>query len=202
MNRPLLLRPVVMCKAPVAGRVKTRLTPALSPEAAAALYMAMARMVMHRALRLFPNTWIAADDVRHPFFASFAAPVVAQGGGDLGERMQRMLRRAVDCGADAVLLLGGDSPHMSDARLLAASRALRDHDVVLGPVRDGGYDLLAVRGFHPGLLDGVQWSTPDVLAQTLANARTLGLGTRCLSMGYDLDTFEDVQRARRAGLNI
>lgn len=202
MNRALLIRPVIMCKAPLAGKVKTRLSPALSPEDAARLYTAMAEMVILRCQRLFPNTWIAADDTSHPFFSRFAAPVIAQGGGDLGERMQRMVRRAVDCGADAVLLLGSDSPHMSDARLLAAQRALQSCDVVLGPVQDGGYDLLAMRGFWPELLDGVLWSTSDVLQQTLANTGHLGLSVRCLSTGFDLDTLQDVQRARRAGLRI
>jgi len=202
MKRGLLIRPVIMCKAPVPGKVKTRLTPALSHAQAAALYAAMAGIVIHRALRLFPNAWIAADDDDHPFFAPFGAPVLAQGGGDLGERMQRMVRRAVGYGADAVLLLGSDSPHMSDARLLAAQRSLQTCDVVLGPVQDGGYDLLAVRGHWPDLLDGVVWSSPDVLSQTLANVRFLGLKSVCLSMGYDLDTFDDVQKACRMGLRL
>ncbi|OIQ03207.1 MAG: hypothetical protein COS82_04980 [Zetaproteobacteria bacterium CG06_land_8_20_14_3_00_59_53] len=202
MKRGLLMRPVIMCKAPVPGKVKTRLTPALSPQQAAELYMAMAEIVIRRTLRLFPNAWIAADDENHPFFQSFGAPVLPQGAGNLGERMQRMVRRAVDCGADAVLLLGSDSPHMQDARLIAAHRALQTCDVVLGPVQDGGYDLLAVRGYRPELLHGVVWSTPDVLQQTLGNARQLGLSVRCLSTAYDLDTLDDVERARRAGLRI
>jgi len=191
-----------MCKAPQAGRVKTRLSPGLSYEEATLLYSRMARLVIERCLRVFPNTWLAVDDVQHLFFAEFSAPVLPQGEGNLGERMQRMADRAISYGADAVLLLGSDSPHMSDARLLAAQRALRSCDVVLGPVQDGGYDLLAVRGRQPELLSGIVWSTPDVLTQTLANAERLGLATRCLSTSYDLDTMQDVQRARRSGLKL
>lgn len=202
MKRGLVIRPVIMCKAPVAGRVKTRLTPDLSAAEAARLYAAMARIVIQRNLRLFPNTWLSADDPSHAFFSGFDAPVLAQGGGNLGERMQRMVNRALAYGADAVLLLGSDSPHMPDARLLAAARALQCCDVVLGPVQDGGYDLLGVRGHWPGLLDGVRWSSPEVLSKTLANARGLGLRTRCLSTAFDLDTFNDVQRARRGGLKV
>jgi len=197
-----MMRPVIMCKAPRAGRVKTRLTPDISHAQAAQLYARMAQLVIQRCLRLFPNTWLAADDVQHPFFAEFSVPVLPQGEGNLGERMQRMAGRAISYGADAVLLLGSDSPHMSDARLLAAQRALRSHDVVLGPVQDGGYDLLAVRGHQPDLLNDIVWSSPDVLARTLGNAEHLGLSVRCLSTSYDLDSMDDVQRARRSGLKL
>jgi uncharacterized protein len=193
-----VMRPIVMCKAPVAGRVKTRLEPVYGKEGAAALHAVMATLVIERALRLFPNTWIAADDVNHSFFAAFPAAVLPQGMGDLGERMQRLVRRALDFGAESVLLLGSDSPHMSEARLLSAQQALKACDVVVGPVQDGGYDLLGVRRCWPELFKQINWGSRVVLMQTLQRVSTLGLTHRCLSFGFDVDEPEDVERARHS----
>jgi len=198
MTRALVLRPIIMCKAPVKGAVKTRLAPFYGEAAATALHVAMGTLVIERTLRLFPNTWIAADDVAHPFFTGFAARVLPQGEGDLGARMQRLTRRALDYGADAVLLLGTDSPHMSEARLYAAVRALKSCDVVLGPVEDGGYDLIALRGCWPELFSNIDWGTTAVLEQTLMPIAQLGLSHRCLSTGFDVDTADDVKRVSQA----
>ncbi len=192
-----MIRPVVMCKAPVAGRVKTRLQPHYSAAEAAALHAAMAGHVIRRLARLFPHTWIAADDPAHPFFRAFGLPVLPQGSGDLGARLRRMLQLATDYGAHGVLFTGTDSPHASDARLLAAMRALAHVDVVIGPVEDGGYDLIGMRGHHTGLFSYVPWGTHRVLGVTLRRLRQSGLSCRLLSKGFDVDTPEDVRRSRR-----
>lgn len=193
----LVIQPIVFCKAPVPGRVKTRLMPAFSPEAAARLHAAMAECVIRRALARWPWTWVAADDPSHPFFQDVEARVVAQGEGDLGDRMGRCARMAFDLGRGGVLLLGTDSPHMSRARMHMAERLLEHADVVLGPVEDGGYDLLAMRGMFGALFQGIPWGSAGVRATTLQRAREAGLSVRLLSMGFDVDTPADVARAGR-----
>jgi len=189
---------VIMCKAPVAGRVKTRLTSLYSAAEAAELHCAMATTVIHRAARLFTDVVIAADDMEHPFFTGFELPLRSQGDGDLGDRMNRQLQSGFAEGASAVLLLGTDSPQMADARLLQAHASLDDYDVVVGPVEDGGYDLLAMRQCWP-LFSDVQWSSGDVLAQTLAHCRQQELKTCLLDTGFDVDFPADIDRARRCG---
>ena len=189
--KPLL---IVMCKAPVAGRVKTRLFSRYSPEEAAEIYRQMATAVIGRAAHLFGNVWIAADYPAHPFFAAFGLPVRAQGEGDLGARMDRLMRQAFAEGAQAVFFIGTDSPHMDDARLLAAAQALKDYDLVIGPVEDGGYDLIAMTGTY-NVFNNVAWSSGHVLEQTLAHARRLGLSCLQLDTGFDIDTPEDLQRS-------
>lgn len=202
MRRNLVVRPIIMCKAPVAGAVKTRLVPFYSEIEAAGIHAAMATLVIERAQRLFSNAWIAADDVRHPFFAGFNLPVLPQGEGDLGARMYRLAQRASSFGADAVVLLGTDSPHMSEARLHAARHALKYCDVVLGPVLDGGYDLIALRGCWAELFTDIDWGTTAVLEQTLARINGLGLSQRCLSTSFDVDTADDVQRVLQSGVDL
>jgi len=200
-----VIRPVVFCKAPVAGRVKTRLQPAFSPEQAMHIHVAMATQVtqvINRVLKLYPCAWIATDDPSHPFFQQFGVSILPQGEGDLGLRMSRLAERAVAYGAQGVLLLGADSPHMSVARLHCAMRLLRRYDVVLGPVEDGGYDLLAMRGHVEGLFQDIAWGTSTVLNNTMKRAVERGLSYRCMSMGFDVDMPEDVARAIRSGFQF
>jgi len=162
----MAIRIIIMCKAPVAGKVKTRLMSSYSAEQAAELHMAMAITVIERTKRLFDDVVIAVDDIEHPFFARFKLPLLPQGQGDLGERMQHQMQHAFSDGINAVILLGTDSPHMSDERLLKAAEGLQTNDVVIGPVEDGGYDLLAFSKLC-SLFDGVVWSSGQVLEQTL-----------------------------------
>jgi rSAM/selenodomain-associated transferase 1 len=188
----------IMCKAPVAGQVKTRLLGRYSPEQAAGLHAGMAEAVIRRAARLFEFVCIAADDPAHSFFSDFDLPLCPQGGGDLGARMSRLMFRGFADGADAVLFLGTDSPHMPDSRLLQAAAALQGHEVVVGPVEDGGYDLIAMRTAQ-GLFDEITWSSEKVLEQTLSRIRRLGLSCLQLDVGFDIDDPEDLERAVRSG---
>jgi len=195
------IRVVIMCKAPVAGRVKTRLTTKYSKTEAAKLHEAMATTVIERAERLFDDVVIAADDPAHLFFSGFALPVRAQSENTLGDRMQEQLRSAFNDGVDAVLLLGTDSPHMPDSRLLQAATALESVDVVIGPVEDGGYDLIAMKE-PQSLFDGINWSTSQVLEQTITKIRQQGLSYNLLDTGFDVDEPDDVIRAQEAGWQL
>jgi len=194
-----VIRPIVFCKAPVAGRVKTRLQPDFTPEQAADIHASMACCVIERTLRIFPHAWIAADDPFHPFFRQFEASILPQGKGNLGVRMSKLAERAIAYGARGVLLLGTDSPHMSEDRLSCAMRLLHCCDVVLGPVEDGGYDLLAMQGCARELFRDVAWGTSSVVSDTMQRALEEGLSYRCLSTGFDVDTPDDFARLLRTG---
>jgi len=196
------MRVIIMCKAPVPGRVKTRLFPVYSPAQAARMHRLMAEAVIGRIMRLFDDVWIAADDPIHPFFEGFATAVVAQGAGDLGERMSRLMRQAFEDEIDGLMFIGTDSPHMPESRLLEAASMLTDSDIVLGPVEDGGYELIAMRQACPQLFTDIHWSTTSVLEETLARIRETGLSCRMLPVGFDIDTPEAWQRAVEAGLKL
>lgn len=114
-------------------------------------------------LAVTPDSAASARD-----FAHFGARVVPQGGGDLGRRMIRALRLAGDRPA---VVIGSDIPALSPTHVAAAFRAMGAAGVVFGPARDGGYWLIGAR--HPerlqaGALDGVRWSGPHALADSVA----------------------------------
>ena len=178
----------VFAKAPVPGRVKTRLRPALSGGQAARLAAAFVRDTLGKAARLGqPVTVYYSGD--RALLEPLALPGVRwaeQGGRDLGARMARV---PAPC-----LILGADSPHLPAALLRAALAAVPLHDVVLGPAEDGGYFLIGLRAPQPALFDGIAWSTETVLAQTLARADALGLTVHQTPPWYDLDTPADLRR--------
>ena len=192
------LHVIIMCKAPIPGAVKTRLIGRYSPHEAACLHSKMATAVIQRALRLFDAVFIAADDPGHSFFSGFNAPTLRQGEGDLGSRMNRLMLSAFDDGAEAVMFLGTDSPHMKERRLLEAAGLLHEYEVVLGPVEDGGYDLIALISPQP-VFSNISWSTERVTEETVDNIRGLNLSYAMLDKGFDIDHEEDLERAGWGG---
>ena len=196
---------VVMCKAPVVGRVKTRLIGGatdgspIDAQQAAAIHRRMAEVVIRRAMRLFPGAvTIAADDPCHPFFAAFSCPLRPQGDGDLGRRMARLADAMID--RSPLLFLGTDSPHMAPERLLQAARLANNHDAVVGPVEDGGYDLILLANRNAlALLQAIHWSSPQVWQQTKQRAQQANIRLASLATSFDVDTADDLARSRKLG---
>ncbi|MDX8396761.1 MAG: TIGR04282 family arsenosugar biosynthesis glycosyltransferase [Mariprofundaceae bacterium] len=188
-----------MCKAPVEGKVKTRLMTSYSAKQAMLLHCAMATTVILRAKRLFKSITLAVDDVSHAFFKPFELPLKSQGEGDLGMRMQA-LGAAMDM--QKLMFIGTDSPHMLDSRLTDAVQALQDVDVCLGAVEDGGYDLIGMKLHQPLLFSHIDWGTEKVLQQTLHIIAKQQLSHQVLAESFDVDTPDMLVRAQQAGWNI
>ena len=95
-------------------------------------------------------------------------PILRQGGGDLGERMQRALAA---CPPGPAVLVGTDIPALAPNHIAAAFHLLGRHDVVFGPAADGGFWLVGARR-SPRLLPlfgKVRWSSAHALEDALAN---------------------------------
>lgn len=190
----------MLAKQPRAGFVKTRLTPPLDPAAAAALYESMLADVLDASARIAPGLHLTPVLAVHPPDACVemaqCAPrgfcVIAQRGRDLAQRMAWAADEAAAWGAAPILLRGSDSPALGPATIRAAVEALRSHDLTLCPDRDGGYNLVGLARPARGLFAHAM-STPSVLEDTLANARSLGLSTHLLPPGFDIDTIEDLR---------
>jgi uncharacterized protein len=163
---------IVMAKEPVMGRVKTRLAEAIGPVEATRAYRVMLASVLRRlASPRRWTTWLAvapAGAARPAWWQGrTGARLMAQGPGDLGQRMQAL----IDClPPGPAVIIGSDIPAISPTDITAAFQALTGHDAVLGPAGDGGYWLVGLSGRrHLRPFKGVRWSSPDALADTLAN---------------------------------
>ncbi len=190
---------LVMAKAPVAGRVKTRLMPTYGATQAAWWYEQMLSSVLRQAQRLFDQVWLAVDHIHHPFFQNTTLPLLPQGDGDLGERLQRVISTLARHNWLPTIVIGADSPHMQDARLLTTAMALQEVDVVIGPVEDGGYNVIAMRQPQPCLFEAIDWGSGHVQEQTMQRIDQQALRCHVLPMDYDVDTADDLARARTDG---
>jgi hypothetical protein len=188
----------LFAKAPVPGTAKTRLSPPLTPERAAALYEAMLLDVLDQhagAADCELALWFTPDDAE-PWFAA-RAPAryrrIAQRGAGLAERMRELFRVHAGEGFERIVLRGTDSPTLPVSRVDAAFAALDHCPIVLCPDRDGGYNLIGQSVPHDALFE-LELSRESVLAATLARARELALACELLPAHHDVDTWEDVVR--------
>lgn len=156
---------ILFAKAPVPGRVKTRLARDVGAEAAAELQRAF---LLDLGRRFSPFGEDPADQVDPIVRLDQVAQVVAcspdpdapvfeqlaelgwrrwrQGDGPLGARLRRAFERAARQGAERVVLLGSDSPTLPALLVRQAFDALASGaEAVLGPVFDGGYYLVGGR---------------------------------------------------------
>jgi len=189
---------VVMAKQPVMGRVKTRLAASIGVVEATRAARVMLQALLRRLARDARwTTWLAVapDSAARPArWQGDARPhLIAQGRGDLGERMQSLIDRLPPGPA---VIIGSDIPAIAPEDIIAAFRLLGSHDAVFGPASDGGYWLVGLsrrcplRPFSP-----VRWSGPHALADTLANIA--GRRVALLRELNDVDTAEDHRTWRR-----
>lgn len=200
----------VFAKAPVPGRVKTRLCPPFSPALAASFYRAMLADVLQasgRAAARFALELVVAVDP--PESAAVLAPsgppgarYVPQRGTHLADRMSDMARTAATAGTSALLMRGSDSPALPESLISAALDALEGGaDFALSPDPDGGYNLVALSraalegGFSAATdLFDHPMSTATVLDESLARARAAGLRTLILPESFDIDRAQDLHQ--------
>ena len=183
----------VFARPPLAGHVKSRLSPALPAALAARLYDALLADTLAAALACGADTRVVAwseagGDPALP--AGFAAQ--AQSPGDLGERLAHAFARALARPGDAAVVVGSDCPGLRRDPLDAAFAALATHDAVIGPARDGGYWLLGLKHVAPELFRDVPWSSGSVAALTLERMAALGLRVARLETVADMDTPDDL----------
>jgi rSAM/selenodomain-associated transferase 1 len=185
----MTLHILVLAKAPVAGRVKTRLCPPCTPRQAAAV----AAAALADTLDTVSGTPAAARtlvvDGDHPAPPGWGA--VAQRGTTLGARLTHAYADTRRPGR-ASLLIGMDTPQVTAAQLSAAGRLLEADDAVLGLAEDGGWWALGLREpSAAAVLADVPTSTSDTGARTLAALRRYGLLVSMLPVLRDVDTADD-----------
>lgn len=171
VSAPFRCRLVIMAREPVAGRVKTRLARAIGTSEAVRFYRATSRAVIHRLSRQphWQTIIAVTPDARRssPVWPRHVARI-GQGGGDLGQRMQRPLRVL---GLGPVCIIGTDIPAIEPQHIRRAFQLLGSADVVFGPAEDGGFWLVGMRR-RPRVLApfaGVRWSHAETLADVEGN---------------------------------
>lgn len=185
---------VVMLKEPCAGRVKTRLGRDIGMVAAAWWFRHQVRGLLRRiedprwdvVLAVSPNRAGLSSRVWPQHLAR-----MAQGQGNLGDRMGRALRAPSH---GPVCVIGGDIPDITAPRIAEAFAALGRNDAVFGPAPDGGYWLIGLRRLRAvpsTLFSNVRWSTEHTLRDTEATLRDHRIAY--VATLNDVDTVADLK---------
>ncbi len=189
---------LVVAKQPSPGQTKTRLCPPLNRVQAAELYECFLRDTLG-IMRQVPDVRrviVYLPENGQGYFQSLAPEMelMQQVGAALGERLDNLLSAALAAGAQKAVVMNSDSPTLPAEYLGMAFELLDRADVVLGPTEDGGYYLIGMKKPTPRLLREVRMSTPHVLSDTLALAKTSGVSTALLPAWYDVDRIADLKR--------
>ena len=192
---------IVFARAPVAGRVKTRLAPRLGAAGAARLHLQLVERTVRTAREARCGPVELHVTAPHQLFRSLGVEVKRQRGRDLGERMHGALRNALRRFRTAILI-GTDSPALTPADLQSAVRKLESGaDVVLAPAEDGGYALIGARRISLRVFTDIDWGSAEVLERTLRNAKEARVRYRLLRTLWDVDRPEDLARLKSRPLS-
>lgn len=192
----------IAAKAPRAGFAKTRLGATIGYDAAVDLYAAFLRDLAARFSHApFPVAWYITPSDAWPEIASLvacgahSAAVFPQLGTDWAARQRALFRMAAARGEQRVVLIASDSPQITVEVVADAFDRLRQHDLVFGPVVDGGYYLIGMRGWHD-IFGGVRMGTATVLRELVAQACALRLSVATVEPTFDVDLADDLEHLR------
>lgn len=190
---------IIFVKNPVAGRVKTRLAETVGAEKALVIYHKLLGHTQNvtRSLAADKQVWYSRFMERDDGWDSEVYKKRVQKGDDLGERMQYAFQENFHQGYRKVVIIGSDCAELTTAVIEKAFSVLDDNEVVIGPSIDGGYYLLGMSSYLPMLFEGVAWSTPKVMGQTLAKIQQHGLSLHLLPRLNDIDYESDWNEVKK-----
>jgi uncharacterized protein len=186
----------IICKTPMVGKSKTRLSPPLLPEECAALSACFIRDLSRTIQSLADEGDVAGYAVYTPLGTEAALrqllpspfALTLQGEGDLGARLLKGTADLLANGHEGAILVNSDSPTLPKSILREAVDAVRRGDnVTLSPAVDGGYTLVGLSKPHARLFSDIPWSTSQVYRLTLDRAREIGLPVMTVRGWYDVD---------------
>ncbi len=188
---------VVFCRRPAPGVGKRRLAGELGEEATLTIcQLLLATTLEDLAAWPGPRVLSPAEPADEPWARSLPVrldDVVAQPGGNLGERLGAVDRLLRGRGHTRLLYIGSDAPILAEADYALAAAALGTHDVVLGPASDGGVTCMGSRRAWPDLA-ALPWSGDRLHAALQASCESAGLTVCNLESRYDVDVPADLHR--------
>lgn len=182
---------LVIAKAPVPGRVKTRLTPPFEPDQAAELAGAALRDTLREASEVPARRHVLVLDGSPAGLVAPGWEYVAQGGGGLDQRLAAAFAAVATSGP--AVLVGMDTPQLQSEHLSAFDPGV--FDCCFGPAADGGFWAIGFR--DPQLaretIPGVEMSREHTGRQQLDRLEVAGLRVQILPELTDVDTADSAR---------
>jgi rSAM/selenodomain-associated transferase 1 len=191
---------IIFIRAPLQGKVKTRLAKTLGDEKAAGFYRLCIEGIISESSQL------SREVEKYVFFAEpfygyktdhlagLGFKIEVQEGESLGQRLCGAFNRVFESGVQKAIIVASDVPDLTTDIIKKAFSSLDKSDVVIGPCYDGGYYLIGMKQLHKELFSDISWGTERVFQQTLVVIKENGLIVEQLPILIDVDTEEDLQR--------
>lgn len=195
MNDKKLL--MIFVKNPEKGKVKTRLAASVGNDKAYNIYLKLLEYTIKTAgsVQADKQIWYSSFVDESDEFGGDGFEKKLQFGHDLGERMSTAFHHGFNEGYGKIVIIGSDCPGLTNDIAEKAFRELESYDAVIGPSEDGGYYLLGMRHFYPELFRQIEWSTEDVLNETLLKFEENSISYSRLKKMNDIDTIRDLEKS-------
>jgi len=186
---------IIFVKNNVAGKVKTRLAASVGNKKASEVYQFLIDHTKKQVSQLnadvfvFYSPEIQTDDQ----WKTQNLVKKLQSNGDLGERMHNAFIDVLNAGYDQAAIIGSDCFGLQTSILENGFSQLQSNDIVIGPANDGGYYFLAMKQPHAFLFENKDWSTAQLIEQTLVSIKESDKQYHLLEVLNDIDTIEDLK---------
>jgi hypothetical protein len=187
---------MIFVKNLIPGMVKTRIAEDIGIDKALDVYMELVHQT-HKVSKkvsadkaVFYSEYVEIEDI----WSNGDFEPKVQKGHTLGEKMSNAFDEAFDS-YNKVVIIGSDCYELTTKIIHEAFEQLEEHDVVVGPAKDGGYYLLGMNAFFPQLFENKEYSTDRVFDELMEETQSLSLSCYQLPQLSDVDTVEDMKAA-------
>ena len=191
---------ITFVKAPVPGKVKTRLQPDLPREEIVEIYKSFITAITSQCARLKGIERFLGcaptkdDDFLREVAEKQKMKTFNQRGDDLGKKIINAFRDHFKKGYSQVVLIGSDSPTIPNDYIRKAFRQLENNDFVIGPCCDGGLYLIGAKDkIQARIFKEMPWDSSNVLNLTLQNLYNSNIRFSMLPFWYDVDNIDDLR---------
>lgn len=196
--RPQRLALGVLARVPVAGAVKRRLSPTLSPERAAELAGALLADLLG-VLTLLPMGYRALlcdSEASRETLKNNLPPrwqVAATGGDTFEAQIAKGLDHLYATGVEAAGILTSDTPFVSLDEIYEGFMWLtKRRGLLLGPTTSGGLYVVGMSHAEPALFQGMDWSARGAIDRLKQRAAALKIEVQTLSQVPEIETKDEL----------
>ncbi len=190
MSKNLLL---IFTRNPELGKAKTRLAKSVGNETALEIY----KFLLNKTKEVTQNlscdkaVYYSVKIRKNDMWDVNNYQKHQQKGDDLGIRMKNAFQNSFTTGYEKVMIVGSDLYDLTPNHINDAFSKLETNDVVIGPAKDGGYYLLAMKVLQPNIFENKDWGTSSVRKDTLKNLQKVSV--HLLDELNDVDVIEDIE---------
>ncbi len=184
---------IIFVRNPELGKCKTRLAKTIGDEAALEVYNDLLKHTTDITGKINADRYVYYSENinENDLWDNLLFRKKLQTGDTLGKRMANAFTELFSLGYEKVLIVGSDLPNINTAHLNLGFKSLNDHDIVIGPAKDGGYYLLGMLKFNSKLFINKDWGNSTVLKDSLNDLKKEKV--YLLETLNDIDIYDDLK---------